>query len=151
MFAKERQKGTEESAGYDLYVAEAKTIMPGKNNLVSLDFRWAIPKGFCGRIVPRSSLIKENNVTVEAGQLLLCVCDSRSLCVCVFMLFHVLVSSGFTTSVIYVRCSDQRSFVVSISWVLLPSSFISISESILFHLQRRKLQPLYYWRENDMI
>ena len=35
--------------------------------------------------------------------------------------------------------------------VLLPSSFISISESILFHLQRRKLQPTAYWRENDMI
>ena len=86
MFVKERQKGTEESAGYDLYAAEAKTIMPGKNNLVSLDFRWAIPKGFCGRIVPRSSFIKENNVTVEAGQLPLCVCDSRSLCVCVYAL-----------------------------------------------------------------
>ena len=72
-------------------------------------------------------------------------------CVCVFMLFHLLVSSGCTTSVIYVRSSDQRSFVVSIFWVLLPSSFISISESILFHLQRRKLQPTAYWRENDMI
>ena len=36
-------------------------------------------------------------------------------------------------------------------WVLLPSSFISLSESILFHLQRRKLQPTAYWRENDMI
>ena len=39
-------------------------------------------------------------------------------------------------------------------WVfcyLLSGSFISISESILFHLQRRKLQPTAYWRENDMI
>ena len=67
VFAKEPQKATEESAGYDLYVAEAKTIMPDKNDLVSLDFRWAIPKGFCSRIFPRSSLIKDNNVTVEAG------------------------------------------------------------------------------------
>ena len=68
----------------------------------------------------------------------------RLFVVCVFMLFHLLVSSGCTTSVIYVRSSDQRSFVVSIFWVLLPSSFISISESILFHLQRRKLQPFSY-------
>ena len=75
----------------------------------------------------------------------------RLFVVCVFILFHLLVSSGCTTSVIYVRSSDQRSFVASIFWVLLPSSFISVSESILFHLQRRKLQPLYYWRENDMI
>ena len=67
VFAKERQKATEESAGYDLFAAEAKTILPGKNELVCLDLRWAIPKGFCGRIFPRSSLIRENNVTVEAG------------------------------------------------------------------------------------
>ena len=66
VFAKEPQKVTEESAGYHLYAAEAKTILPGKNDLVCLDLRWAIPKGFCGRIFPRSSLIKENNVTVEA-------------------------------------------------------------------------------------
>ena len=73
------------------------------------------------------------------------------LCACVFTLFHLLVSSGCTISVIHVRSPDQRSFVVSIFWVLLRSSFISISESILFHPQRRKLQPTAYWRENDMI
>ena len=65
VFAKEPQKATEESAGYDLYAAEAKAILPGKNYLVSLDLRWAIPKGFCGLIFPRSSIIKDNNVTVE--------------------------------------------------------------------------------------
>ena len=62
------------------------------------------------------------------------------VCVCVFILFHLVVSSGCATSVTYVRCSDQRSFVASISWVLLPSAFISISEPILFHLRRQKLQ-----------
>ena len=67
VFAKEPQKATEESPGYDLYAAEAKTILPGKNDLVCLDLRWAIPKVFCGRIFPRSSLIKENNATVETG------------------------------------------------------------------------------------
>ena len=77
-------------------------------------------------------------------QILLC-------CVCVFMLFHLLVSFGCTTSVIYVRSSDQRSFDVSIFWVLLPSSFISISESILFHLQRRKLQLLLDRKRYDIM
>ena len=67
VFTKEPQKATEESAGYDLHAAEAETIMPDKNDLVCLDFRWAIPNGFCGRIFPCSPLIKENNVTVEAG------------------------------------------------------------------------------------
>ena len=37
-----------------------------------------------------------------------------SVCVCVFMLFHLLVFYGCTTSVIYVRSSDQRSYVVNI-------------------------------------
>ena len=67
VFAKEPQKATEESAGYDLYAAEAKTIFPGKNELVCLDFCWAIPKGFCARIFAHSSLIRENSVTVEVG------------------------------------------------------------------------------------
>ena len=40
-------------------------------------------------------------------------------------------------------------------WILvgcfMPSSKISVSENIIFHLQRRKLQPNPYWRENNMI
>ena len=67
VFGKEPQRATEESAKYDLYAAEAKTILPGKNDLVCLDLSWAIPKGFFGQIFPRSSVIKEYNVTVEAG------------------------------------------------------------------------------------
>ena len=42
VFAKESQKATEESAGYDFYAAEAKIILAGKNDLVCLDLRWAI-------------------------------------------------------------------------------------------------------------
>ena len=38
-------------------------------------------------------------------------------CVCVFIPFHLLVSSGCMKSLTYVRSSDQRSFVVSISWL----------------------------------
>ena len=34
---------------------------------------------------------------------------------------------------------------------VMPSSIISVSENNKFDLQKRKLQPLYYWRENDMI
>ena len=67
VFATEPQKAKEESTRYDLYAAEAKTILPGKNDLVSLDLRWAIPKGFCGCIFPHCTIIKDNNVTVEAG------------------------------------------------------------------------------------
>ena len=34
------------------------------------------------------------------------------ICVCVFILFYLLASSGCTTSVTYVRSSDQRFFIV---------------------------------------
>ena len=58
--------------------------------------------------------------------LLVCVhvCVRARVCVCVFILFHLLVSSGCTTSVTYVRYSDQRSFVVSITsgFCQVPSS-----------------------------
>ena len=77
---------------------------------------------------------------VAAG---VCVC----VCVCLFILFHLLVSSGFTTSVTYVRCSDQRSFVVSIirgfcqvhsSLFLNLSYFTSKDENSSWQLLERK-------------
>ena len=64
-FGQEPKQATIESAGYDLFAAEAKTILPHQS--VSLDLRWAIPKGFCGRVLSRSSLIRESNITVEGG------------------------------------------------------------------------------------
>ena len=51
------------------------------------------------------------------------------MCVCVFILFHLLVSSGCTTSV---NIRDQRSFVLSISrgFCQVPSSlFLNLSYS----------------------
>ena len=67
VFAKEPVKATEGSAGYDLFAAEAKNIVPNSIQIVCLDFRWAIPQGFFGKVFPRSSLIKNYNVTVDAG------------------------------------------------------------------------------------
>ena len=66
-YAKVPHKATEESAGYDLFAAHSKTILPGECVKLSLDLHWAIPTGFCGRILSRSSLITEHNVTVEGG------------------------------------------------------------------------------------
>ena len=84
-----------------MYAAEAKTILSGKNDSVCLDLRWAIPKGFCGRIFPRSSLIKENNVTVEAG---LIDADYRSL------VYVILVNRS--EKVFAVRTGDRIAQVV---------------------------------------
>ena len=66
-FSRKPVKAAEQSAGYDLFASQAKTILPGQCAKVSLDLHWAIPTGFCGRVISRSSLVTENNVTVEGG------------------------------------------------------------------------------------
>ena len=65
-FAKEPYQATEGSAGYDLFAAEAVTILLRSCETISLDLRWAIPKGFHGKIYSHSSFVK-NMVTVDAG------------------------------------------------------------------------------------
>ena len=41
-------------------------ILPRSCETVSIDLRWAIPKGFYGKIYPHSSFVK-NVITVDAG------------------------------------------------------------------------------------
>ena len=65
-FAKEPTQATEGSAGYDLFAAEVMTILHRNCETVSIDFRWSIPKGFYGKIYPRSSLVK-SMITDDAG------------------------------------------------------------------------------------
>ena len=60
-------KATSEAVGYDLYAAEEKEIVPKTNAIVSLDLRIAIPKGFFGKIFPRSALFLNHKITAEAG------------------------------------------------------------------------------------
>ena len=66
-FAKEPIQATEELAGYDLYAAEARTILPLSCDTGSLDLRWAISQGIYSKIYPRSSILKKHLVTVDAG------------------------------------------------------------------------------------
>ena len=64
--AKEPIKATEGSAGYDLFAAEARTLLPRSCDTVPLDLRWAIPKGFYCKGYPRSSILRKHMVTVDA-------------------------------------------------------------------------------------
>ena len=66
-FAKEPCQVTEGSAGYDLYAAETKTFLPNSADTVSIGLRWGISSGFFGKILPRSSILKDHLVTVDAG------------------------------------------------------------------------------------
>ena len=64
-------KVTSGSAGYDLYAAEEKNILPKSCAVASLDMRWAIPRGFYGKILSRSGLFLIHLITVEGGVLTL--------------------------------------------------------------------------------
>ena len=66
-FAKELYQAAEDSAGYDLFAAETKTFLPKSVGNISLDFRWAIPTGFYGKLFPRFGFLKEHFVTIDAG------------------------------------------------------------------------------------
>ena len=66
-FAKEPYQATEDSAGYDLFAAETKTVLPKSVGIISLDLRWAIPTGFYEKLFPRSGILKDHFVTIDAG------------------------------------------------------------------------------------
>ena len=64
--ARQPIRATVGSAGYDLFAAQAMTLLPNSCESVSLDCIWEIPKGYYGKIYPRSSLVKKM-ITVDAG------------------------------------------------------------------------------------
>ena len=68
-FCKEPYQVSEDAAGYDLFAAETLTLFLEKNGCISLAFTFAFPKGFYGKIFPRSGLFKEHLITCDAGVL----------------------------------------------------------------------------------
>ena len=85
-----------------------------------------------------------------------CVCVFVHVCVYVFILFRLLASSVCKTSVTYLTCSDQRSFVESISrgFCQVPSSlflnlsyFTSKDENSSPQLLERKRYDIMWARE----
>ena len=58
---------TPDAVSYNLYAAEEKNILPKSNAIVSLDLRWAIPKGFYGKIFSRSGLFLNHSITAGTG------------------------------------------------------------------------------------
>lgn len=64
--AKCPKRGTENSAGYDLYSTEAILIEPFSRNLVGTGIAIAIPSGYYGRIAPRSGL-SVKGIDIGAG------------------------------------------------------------------------------------
>ncbi len=54
-------------AGWDLKAAEDKIIQPGEYELIDTDIIVAIPEGFFGHILPRSSLALNHGIMTMAG------------------------------------------------------------------------------------
>ena len=80
-----------------------------------------------------------------------CVCACARVCVCVYILppWRLLPIAMCPRHTWEVWINDLLLWIFI--WVLLPSSFISVSENVIFHLQRRNSSSPTNWRENDMI
>ena len=66
-FAKEPVQASEDAAGCDLYAAEAKTLFPHSCSGLTIELRMAIPKGYYGKIFPRSGLLPDHFITCDSG------------------------------------------------------------------------------------
>ena len=66
-FAKEPVQASEDAAGYDLYAAEAKTLFPHSCSGLTVELRMAIPKGYYGKIFPRSGLLRDHFINCDSG------------------------------------------------------------------------------------
>jgi dUTP pyrophosphatase len=65
--AKVPTRGSEYSAGYDLYSTEELDIFPNERKLIKTDISLDIPNGLYCRIAPRSGLAFKNGLDVLAG------------------------------------------------------------------------------------
>lgn len=60
-------RGSLESAGLDLYAIEHVVLLPGDRIGIKTGLAVEIPKGYYGRIAPRSGLALRNGIDVMAG------------------------------------------------------------------------------------
>lgn len=67
LFATKPSRGNVDDAGLDLSSAQAITIPSGHRGLVRTDISIEIPKGYYGRVAPRSGLALKNGIDVFAG------------------------------------------------------------------------------------
>lgn len=63
------KRGTDGSAGYDLYSIDDGIILPNKRKMFNIGVKLAIPPDHYGRIAPRSGLAFKNGIDVLAGVL----------------------------------------------------------------------------------
>ena len=99
------------SAGYDLYVNETVKVLAGSRSLVSLDLRMVIPKGYFGRISPRSGFALNQGIIAFSGTI-----DSGYTGIIYVLLFNFstndfLVEKGNRIAQITFQKCEEVSFV----------------------------------------
>jgi dUTP pyrophosphatase len=60
-------RGSEKSAGMDLYSSEGQVILPGRRGVIATGISIGLPEGVYGRVAPRSGLAVKNGIHVGAG------------------------------------------------------------------------------------
>ena len=63
----EPRKATIDSAGHEIFAAKDKILQPGLCTTVSLEINMEIPKGYFGKIYPRSGLLVNHFVSCDGG------------------------------------------------------------------------------------
>ena len=63
---KEPYLASEDATGHDVFAAETKTFLPKSVGSISLEI---IPSGFYGKLFPRSGILREHLVMVNAGMI----------------------------------------------------------------------------------
>ena len=99
------------SAGYNLYANETVKFFAGSRSLVSLDLRMVIPKGYFGRISPRSGFALNHGIIAFSGTV-----DSGYTGIIYVLLFNFsandfLVEKGNRTAQIIFQKCEEVSFV----------------------------------------
>lgn len=93
-FSKIPTKGTEESAGYDLYSIESGIIEPLTKHCISSGIKIKLPSGYYGKIAPRSGLAFRNDIQTMAG-----IIDSDYEGVIKIMLYNANTEKSFEYNV----------------------------------------------------
>ena len=65
--AKEPKKATIDSADYELFAAESKTLLPHDVSPMTLELLLEIPDGYFGKIYPKFGLLAKHFVSCDAG------------------------------------------------------------------------------------
>lgn len=66
-YAKQPTRGTDQSAGFDLYSTKSFDLRPGVRHAFPIGVCCAIPEGWCGMIYPRSGWAVKHGLDKLAG------------------------------------------------------------------------------------